>query len=248
MDAATTNSEVVNDERLQLALSLVTALEQGNEDVAEKSITELTRNYENSLFNEIGKLTRKVHDALGYCGDDARISEIAKHEIPDAQERLRYVIEKTEDSANRTLDIAEKLLNDSGVLADEAGKMKNEWQRFSRREMSVEEFRELSHRLKGFLDKIGCDAENFRSDISDLMVAQDFQDLTGQVIKQVIDLVQEVENKLVSMIRSVGQEKTATVGPVKDTKVEGPQVNAVDKANVVNNQDDVDDLLSSLGF
>jgi chemotaxis protein CheZ len=248
MDAATANSEVVNDERLQLALSLVTALEDGNEDEAEKSITELARTYEASLFNEIGQLTRQVHDALSYCGDDERIADIAKHEIPDARERLRYVIEKTEDSANRTLDIAEKLLNDSGVLADEAGKMKTEWQRFSRREMSVEEFRALSHRLEDFLQKIGCDAEKFRSDISDLMVAQDFQDLTGQVIKKVIDLVQEVENKLVSVIRSAGHENTSTVNPVKDIEAEGPQVNAANKANVVNNQDDVDDLLSSLGF
>lgn len=159
-----------------------------------------------------------------------------------------YVIEKTEDSANRTLDIAEKLLVGSGDLAEEAANMKSEWKRFSRREMSVEEFRALSLRLEEFLEKIGGDAENFRKDISDLMMAQDFQDLTGQIIKQVIDLVQEVEVKLVNVIRSADQKSTPVVKPVKDIKAEGPQVNKVDDANVVNNQDDVDDLLSSLGF
>lgn len=248
MEAATAKSDTVVDDRLQLALSLVRAIENGEEETVEKHITELARYYESLLFNEIGKLTRQVHDALGFCSDDVRISEIAKQEIPDARERLLFVIEKTEDSANRTLDIAEKLLQGSGVLADDASNMKSEWQRFHRREMDVEEFRELSHKLEDFLEKIGCDAEKFRSDISDLMMAQDFQDLTGQIIKQVIDLVQEVELKLVNVMRKAGGDFTSTVKPVKDIKAEGPQVNAKNKENVLNNQDDVDDLLSSLGF
>lgn len=248
MEAVTAKSEVQIDDRLQLALALVSAIENGEERTIERLTTEFARSYECSLFNEIGKLTRQVHDALGFCSDDSRISEIVKHEIPDARERLRFVIEKTEDSANRTLDIAEKLLQDSSVLAVEAGDMKSEWQRFYRREMEVEEFRELSCRLEDFLEKIGCDAEKFRSDISDLMVAQDFQDLTGQIIKQVIDLVQEVEQKLVNVVRRAGQEITPRTMPLKNLKVEGPQVNATNREYVVNNQDEVDDLLLSLGF
>lgn len=80
------------------------------------------------------------------------------------------------------------------------------------------------------------------------MVAQDFQDLTGQIIKQVIDLVQEVESKLVKVIRNAGQEKLVTVKPGKDIKAEGPQFNATDDENIANDQEDVDALLSSLGF
>ncbi len=249
MESAVVNSEEVHSERLQLALSLVTALEQGEEGNAENAITELASTCESSLFNEIGQLTRKVHDALCDCSDDTRISDIAEQEIPDAKERLQYVIEKTEDSANRTLDIAEKLLTNSSAFATEAENMKNEWQRFSRREMSVEEFRVLGRRLEEFLDKIDADAEKFRNDITDLMVAQDFQDLTGQVIKQVIDLVQEVESKLVHVIRRKSREYAPVVQPAMDIKAEGPQV-GIKKNNreVVNDQDDVDDLLSSLGF
>ena len=80
------------------------------------------------------------------------------------------------------------------------------------------------------------------------MVAQDFQDLTGQIIKQVIDLVQEVESKLVKVIRNAGQEKLATVKPGKNIKSEGPQFNATDDENIANDREDVDALLSSLGF
>ncbi len=248
MEAAIATSKEVDDDRLQQALMLVTALEKGEEPTVEKIITDLAGTYNASLFSEIGQLTRQVHDALGFCGDEARISDIAEHEIPDARERLRYVIEKTEHSANRTLDIAEVLLQGSDHLANQAADMKSEWQRFSRREMSVEEFRELSHKLEDFLEKIGSDAKKFRSDISDLMVAQDFQDLTGQVIKQVIDLVQEVEDGLVNVIRNAGQGSTQVKSPHRDIKAEGPQVNPIAKENVVNNQDEVDDLLSSLGF
>ncbi len=90
MEAATASSEVSTDSRLELAQSLVIALQQGDEALTENTITELARSCESSLFNEIGQLARQVHDALGFCGDDERISEIAQNEIPDARERLRY--------------------------------------------------------------------------------------------------------------------------------------------------------------
>jgi len=248
MEAAIVKSDFNNDERLNLTSSLISALEGGDENAVENIIGRLSQSYEQTLFSEVCKLTRHVHDALGFCTDNERISDMAKHDIPDARERLQYVIEKTEYSANRTLDIAEELLKDSGSLARDAVSMKHEWQRFTRREMSVEEFHELSHSLETFLEKIDDDTEKFRGNISDLMIAQDFQDLTGQIIKQVIDLVQEVESKLVKVIRNAGQEKISSVKSGKDIKAEGPQVNVTDDENIANDQEDVDTLLSSLGF
>lgn len=118
-----------------------------------------------------------------------------------------------------------------------------------KREMNVEEFRELSQQLESFFTRIDEDSNKFRSDISDLMVAQDFQDLTGQIIKQVIDLVVEVESRLVGVIKNAGPEQAEKkVQTVKDIKAEGPQVNAKGDANIAADQEDVDALLSSLGF
>jgi chemotaxis protein CheZ len=84
-----------------------------------------------------------------------------------------------------------------------------------------------------------------------VLLAQGYQDITGQVIRKVIDLVNDVESKLVQLIRLSGQRKNdeqQASGSVPDISPQGPVVPGVDKGDVVNGQDDVDDLLSSLGF
>jgi chemotaxis protein CheZ len=82
-----------------------------------------------------------------------------------------------------------------------------------------------------------------------MTLAQGFQDLTGQVLRQVIGLVEEVETNLVKLVKVAGQpQQSGETKKVDPLKAEGPQINAKNKPNVVNNQDDVDDLLSSLGF
>lgn len=249
MEAVLAEPIVDEDERLNLAEELIDAIRNEDKESIDSTIIQLAHTHETSLFNEIGQITRHVHDALGFCSDNERISEIAKNEIPDARERLQYVIEKTEKSANTTLDIAEELLKDSNALATESEGIQHKWYRFKKREMNVEEFRELSQQLESFFTRIDEDSNKFRSDISDLMVAQDFQDLTGQIIKQVIDLVVEVESRLVGVIKNAGPEQAEKkVQTVKDIKAEGPQVNAKGDANIAADQEDVDALLSSLGF
>ena len=249
MEAVTINYASSDDERMDLAKSLLSSLEQGDEEEVKKVINELTRSQESFLFQEIGKLTRQLHDALGTCRDDERIADIAKNEIPDARERLNYVITKTEESAHRTLDIIENVLPLSEDLEKRADTMRGDWQRFVRREMDVEEFRKLSTQIEAFLNQVCDDSTRIKQDLSEVMLAQDYQDITGQVIRQVISLVQEVEASLVNVIRHVGNEgATQENNPMKDILAEGPQINKEDNPNVMSGQDDVDDLLSSLGF
>ncbi|NKB37628.1 MAG: protein phosphatase [Gammaproteobacteria bacterium] len=250
MEAAIAKSEeeMEVDERLDLALSLVDALKDGQKDEVDSAISSLAHSYESSLFNEIGQITRHVHDALGFCSDDERISEIAQNEIPDARERLEYVIEKTESSANLTLDIAEEIHKDASTLSTDTAHIKSEWQRFTQREMKLEEFHVFSTELEQFFTRVENDTEKVRSSISDLIMAQDFQDLTGQIIKQVIVLVQEVESRLVGVIKRAGPEKSEAAPALKDIEAEGPQIKPEEKENVANDQEDVDALLSSFGF
>lgn len=93
------------------------------------------------------------------------------------------------------------------------------------------------------------DAKHLNKGLSDVMMAQDFQDLTGQIIRQVIELVQDLEEGLVSVIKNSGRMATTVTEEVtKDIVAEGPQVNKEDNPDVMSGQDDVDDLLSSLGF
>lgn len=249
MEAATLNYNTSDDERMDLAKSLIGALEEGDEDNVKRVINELTHCQESFLFQEIGKLTRQLHDALGFCHDDQRIANIAKKDIPDAQERLNYVITKTEESAHRTLDIVDKLLPLSEELEKRSDNMRSDWQRFVRREMDVEEFRKLSAQIEEFLDQVCTDSSKIKDDISEVMLAQDYQDITGQVIRQVISLVQEVESSLVNVIRNVGSDTgSKDKNAAKDIAAEGPQINKEDNPNVMSGQDEVDDLLSSLGF
>tara|TARA_R110002095_G_scaffold2228_1_gene9299 strand:- start:12 stop:752 length:741 start_codon:yes stop_codon:yes gene_type:complete len=235
------------DTRLCLAKSLVSNLEQGNRDEVDQLIKNLTSQHESILFQEVGKLTRQLHDALGSFRDDERISNLAENRIPDARERLNYVIERTEESAHRTLNAVEEALPIAHDLEESGSIMRKEWAKFTRREMKAEEFRQMSKRIEGFLESVEVDAKQLNKGLSDVMMAQDFQDITGQIIRQVIELVQDLEEGLVSVIKKSG--RMANVSEVtKNIAAEGPQVNKENDPNVMSGQDDVDDLLSSLGF
>lgn len=241
--------------RLQIAREMVTHLEAGDEARADELFDTMARSRENSLFMEVGRLTRELHNALKDFSADGRITGLAMQDIPDAKQRLNFVIEKTEAAANRTLNAVETLLPLSETLRDEAGKFTADLGRFTRREMSVEEFKQLCERLSQFLEKVKSDSGVMYSSLSDVLMAQDFQDLTGQVIRRVISMVTEVENNLVRLVRCAGAgiggvrvEEMPTVA-ANDITPEGPAVaGTLEAASRLSGQDEVDDLLSSLGF
>ncbi len=127
--------------------------------------------------------------------------------------------------------------------------------RFRDRAMNLDEFKRFCDELEEFLKKVADDSNTIRSNLSDVLIAQDYQDLTGQMIRRVITLVQDVEDNLVGLIKMSGDnyattERKPAVSNKSDKKetLEGPQMNAEENPEVVASQDDVDDLLSSLGF
>jgi chemotaxis protein CheZ len=115
--------------------------------------------------------------------------------------------------------------------------------------MNADEFRLLVKEIENYLPTVKQHADEVHRNLSEMMLAQGFQDLTGQVIRQVISLVEEVEDSLVQLVKVTGKpQSSSNKKEIDPIKAEGPQINAQDNPNVVNNQDDVDDLLSSLGF
>jgi chemotaxis protein CheZ len=246
-------------EQLERARELVQMMEAGHEDKAGHLIEELGRMHESMLFQELGKLTRDLHEALNSFRLDTRLSELTHQDIPDAKERLNYVVAMTEQAAHRTLNAVEDNLPVAESLASRAGELGGEWARFRQREMSLEEFRQVSQQLSDFLADTERDAEKLRKGLSEVLMAQDFQDLTGQVIRRVMTLVQDLEDNLVGLVKVSGQRLTKpdsdrksadpgdNTGPASAGT--GPAVSGTsDKGEVVSGQDDVDDLLSSLGF
>ncbi len=241
--------------RLEQARRLVAEMESGDGDEADRVLDELSRARESSLFKQLGKLTRELHETLNSFRLDARLASLAERDIPDAKERLNYVVGLTEQSAHRTLSAVEEGLPTAEALGHEAGDLGAEWKRFRKRELSAAEFRVLAKRMDGFFTRTAGDVEQIRGSLTEVMMAQEFQDLSGQVIRRVIGLVQEVEESLVDLLRITGAhlmaagEAEAEPEPVPDLEAGcGPAVPGVDGEDVLSGQDEVDDLLSSLGF
>lgn len=250
--------KVVDDESLACARQLVSELEAGHDEAVAKLLDDLARKRDTGLFQELGKLTRELHDALSSFQLDSQIASLTENDIPDAKERLNYVITMTEQAAHRTLSAVEESLPIAEELQNRAVDLQNKWTRFRRRDMQAEEFRALVPEIDSFLDLTSGHATKLNSNLSDVLMAQDFQDLTGQIIRRVINLVKDVEDNLVGLIRISGQRMGNKAAPStkggEASKEDlargiGPQVPGVDTGGeVMSSQDDVDDLLSSLGF
>ena len=247
-----TQSQAQPLDKLELARSLVDHLETGNDEGAVSVIAELAGFRDSVLFREVGRLTRELHDSINGFVMDAQLANIAQTEMPNAAERLRYVIATTEQAANTTLEAVEESLPLADSLRNDAQHLSDQWSKFNSRQLSVDDFRALSAELSTFLDSTQANTVELHNKLSEVLMAQGYQDITGQIIRKVIDLVNDVESKLVELVRLSGnrhkaaKENEAAAGP--DIAAHGPMVPGVDKADTVNGQDEVDDLLSSLGF
>lgn len=237
-------------QRLETARALVVSLEAGDDKEADRLIGSLSSDHtKDELFLEVGRLTRELHDAINGFLLDARISNMTQVEIPDAKERLNYVITMTQQSADRTLTAVEKSLPLVEEMEKRSGVLAEDWNRLRRRMLSKDEFRGLSDALADFLQQTKEDSVDLHASLSEVLMAQDFQDLTGQIIRKVITLVHDVEEKLVKLVRITGNklEEEKTVKEDRDT-LAGPAIPGLNQGDQVQSQDEVDDLLSSLGF
>jgi chemotaxis protein CheZ len=238
------------DHRLELAKNLVSALERQDEPEADAILDQIAGLRETQLFKEVGRLTRQLHDTMLSFSLDSRIAAMTEHDIPDAKERLQYVITMTEQAANQTLNVVEDLLPVSDQLNSEAHDLSAKWERFLVREMPFSEFKGMSDEIsRHFTDsKVALDV--LQKGLNDILMAQGFQDITGQIIKRVIELVQDLESSMVELVRLSGSKSVPPKEAPDELELPGPVVPGVDDqaGDVAKNQDDVDDLLSSLGF
>jgi chemotaxis protein CheZ len=247
----------VTDKLRSQAEELLSRVNEGEYAKAMTLINELSEVRDQSLYREVGRLTRSLHEAIRNFQIDPRNAEQqeALSKMTDASDRLEYVVKMTGSAANRTMDLVEEAMPKAGGIRDEAEALSEEWARLRRREMAPAEFRELYRRIDLFFASLVKDSSDLHGNLSEILVAQDFQDLTGQVIQKVTALVKEVEEHLLGLVvmASHVDEITGTVHDIEQTETSseegvGPQINAEEREDVVSGQDDVDDLLSSLGF
>ncbi len=245
---------------LQQARQLVEYLENGEQDKADQLILETASKEQSELFAEVGKLTRQLHEALKNFDLDTRLSDLTTEAIPDAKQRLNYVMEMTERAANKTMDAVEASLPIAQQLADEIASIKPTWDRLMNREIELGEFKKLCHSLDKFMNNSHTKTDELQGLMTNVLMAQDYQDLTGQVIRRVIELVREVEDSLINLLTVFSshedghqqqEEQDIQQAPAKSARQAGPEGPIIDKElrdDVVSGQDEVDDLLSSLGF
>jgi chemotaxis signal transduction protein/chemotaxis regulatin CheY-phosphate phosphatase CheZ len=197
-------------------VKLIDTLAAHDLEKADLVITELLQSPEGALYREIGRVTRKLHNSITEfkVALDPRLKRLAREEMPNAVDSLQFVIEKTEDAANRTMGIVEKYIAGIGELSRHIEKLKGPKQ-------SV-----------GYLKSF---SQSLSSDLTEILIAQEYQDITGQTIRKVIDLVNAMEVELVKLIATFGVKLDAS--PVEEKEIE-------EKVT----QNDVDDLLKGFGF
>lgn len=199
-----------------------------------------------AVFNRIGHMARALHDTLGLLGYD-KLLEKTVSALPDAKDRLAYVANLTEQAACRVLnatDIANPLVDEMESGAKALGER---WDLVFANRMGAAEFKQLATETRLFLnEQLPAKTRGTHAQLTEIMMAQDFQDLTGQVIKKIVALAHELESGLMSVLIEVLPETKRTEEVA--SLVNGPVINAEGRTDVVVNQEQVDDLLDSLGF
>ena len=197
------------------------------------------------VFQRIGHMARQLHDTIRELGYD-KVLEKTVTAIPDAKDRLAYIANLTEQAACRVLnatDIANPLLDNVDANAK---RLAERWDKVYANQLGIEDFKQLAADTRQFLKgSVPGHTQEMRAQLTEIMMAQDFQDLTGQVIKKVVSLAQDLEQGLMTVLVEVVPEERRT--QEVDTLMNGPVINAEDR-DVVVNQAQVDDLLESLGF
>lgn len=247
---ATLSGDCALSENLKQAKQLVIHLEAGDSRQADFIIDELCLSRENNIFQDLGKLTRELHETINEIGDDSRLHDIMHNEMSDAKHNLDHVITLTEDAANQTLTAVEQ----SAPVLENLSERATYLQRLLHGHMKkLNENNELSfieEELKDFLDKVRIDIKYINKNMNTILMAQGYQDISGQIIQRVSKMVQDVEHSLIDILKinSSSVNSDASNDAEKNRTGHGPAVPATRTDDVLNNQDDVDDLLSTLGF
>ncbi len=212
-------------------------------DIASTMMHGLNENQQEDMLSRIGHMTRSLHDNLSALGYDKVLEQVAQ-EIPDARDRLSYVAKMTEQAAERVLNATDMATPLQSELSDRAASLKKRWEEIMQRAALKSEYDAVVQETLAYLSLANDHTTTTKALLMDIMMAQDFQDLTGQVIKKVTTLAQDLERQLVQVL----VDFAPAVKKDEDSLLNGPQIDPHNTVDVVANQEQVDDLLDSLGF
>lgn len=197
------------------------------------------------VFAQVGQMTRNLHNLLRELGYDKALNDVAK-ELPDNRDRLNYIAAMTAQAAERTLNAAEAAQPIQSDLGQNAKRLAQGWDKLFDKQLGVQEFKSLVQDTRAYLAHVPERTEATNAQLMEIIMAQDFQDLTGQVIKKILSAAQNLEKELIDLLlETTPEDKRHAMPP---SLLEGPVINASGRSDVVTSQEQVDDLLESLGF
>lgn len=190
------------------------------------------------VFQRIGEMTRNLHDTLAQLGFMPKLGEITES-LPDARSRLTYIATKTGEAAEKVLNLVDQAKAEHEHIAAETRRMAHA--------IVADPVRAVaSGSVMNFVSDVEARSARIDQHLTDIMMAQDFHDLTGQVVARVVKLAADIEDQLVKLLLQTAPPDQ--VHKVEQTFLNGPVVNPEGRTDVVTNQEQVDDLLASLGF
>lgn len=215
-------------------------------DVAANPQAEETSGDQSSkpMYERLGGIVRMLHDSLQQLGFDRSLSDVA-NQITDAQDRLTHIASLTEQAANKVLNTVDTSIPEQEALAKNAHDMENRWTMLFEGKMSIAEFKALAGDSKQFAATVVHATEAEKARLLEIMMAQDFQDITGQLIKKIIGITNKAEQELAQLLRdNAPPEVKAAIAETRPVELmQGPSAPASAMA-----QGDVDSLLADLGF
>jgi chemotaxis protein CheZ len=211
------------------------------------------------ILARIGQLTRTLRDSMRELGLDKQV-EAAAQAVPDARDRLKYVATMTEQAAERALNAIELAKPMQEAMQGEAQALDARWTKWYAAPLAQGEAGALLAQTRTFLQSVPERTQATNAQLLEIMLAQDFQDLTGQVIKKITDVVYLIEQQLLGvLLENIAPERReqfaasaaalmSSASGSPESLLNGPQINPEGRSDVVQDQSQVDDLLASLGF
>lgn len=218
-----------------------------NENLQSPAMTE-----EDAMLSRIGSVTRNLHDNLVGLGLDKILDEVAQN-IPDARDRLDYVTKKTHEAAEKVLNATDVAIPLQESFQEDIKQIEQKLTEIQSKPTLKSGYDQGVKDTLAFLATASEKSDQTKALLLEIMMAQDFQDLTGQVVQRITNLAQTIENQLVQVLLDFSpEEKKANLtqksaASDEQALMNGPQVNQ-EAENIVTNQEQVDDLLDSLGF
>ena len=192
------------------------------------------------VIRQIGEITRKLHDSvaqMGLMGD----LQAATQALPDARSRLNYIARKTSEAAEKVLNSVDAAKLEQRCISDAAESMCKELASHPHQDAaSAQRLLASIAQAKGSTDRID-------DHLTNIMVAQDFHDLTGQIVSKVVKLTGELEQNLIQLLLQVAPEYKA-LATINEDDLHGPVIDPGNRTDVVSDQNEVDDLLARMGF